>query len=97
VDAHGVVTVRFDLPRAIAVGDGSLSVAIDDGAAVETTTRTIPILLTVKATLYPEGGARAARRSPCAGRLMAAQGTSCPACRRACTWRRSRTTATRPT
>jgi hypothetical protein len=51
------VAVKFALPAAIARGEGSLSVTIDDGAARETTTRTLPVLLTVDVRVFPEGGA----------------------------------------
>jgi uncharacterized protein YfaS (alpha-2-macroglobulin family) len=54
---RGLATVRFDLPGAIARGEGALSFAIEDGGVVETAAKTIPILLqTVDLNLYPEGG-----------------------------------------
>ncbi|MBL8955385.1 MAG: A-macroglobulin complement component [Myxococcaceae bacterium] len=57
VDAAGLCTVSFDLPKNIARGEGSLAFAIEDGGVVETATKTLPILLqTVDLTLYPEGG-----------------------------------------
>lgn len=57
VDSVGRCTVRFDLPKQIAKGEGSLAFAIEDGGVVETATKTLPILLqTLDLTLYPEGG-----------------------------------------
>jgi len=57
IDDQGNGTVRFRLPESIARGEGSLAVIIDDSGAVETSTRTIPILLqTVDLSMYPEGG-----------------------------------------
>lgn len=57
VDARGVCQARFQLPAAIARGEGTLAMVIEDGGVVETATKTIPILLqTVDLTIYPEGG-----------------------------------------
>jgi uncharacterized protein YfaS (alpha-2-macroglobulin family) len=57
VDERGNASARFNLPPAIARGEGSLSFVIEDGGVVETATKTIPILLqTVDLTMYPEGG-----------------------------------------
>lgn len=57
IDAEGNGTARFQLPQAIARGEGSLAIIIDDSGAVETAAKTIPILLqTVDLSLYPEGG-----------------------------------------
>ncbi len=57
VDALGLCSTRFDLPKQIARGEGTLSFAIEDGGVVETAAKTIPILLqTVDLTMYPEGG-----------------------------------------
>jgi uncharacterized protein YfaS (alpha-2-macroglobulin family) len=57
VDAAGNCTVNFKLPEKIERGEGTLSLAIEDGAVVETAAKTIPILLqTVDLGIYPEGG-----------------------------------------
>ena len=57
VDARGNCSVRFQLPKEIARGEGSLAMVIEDGGVVETAAKTIPILLqTVDLSLYPEGG-----------------------------------------
>ena len=52
-------TARPDsaLPPVIARGEGSLAIIVDDGGAVETAVKTIPILLqTLDLSMYPEGG-----------------------------------------
>ncbi len=57
IDDKGNCQVRFKLPAAMKRGDGTLALVIEDGGAVETAAKTIPILLqTVDLTLYPEGG-----------------------------------------
>jgi len=57
VDAAGNCTVNFKLPEKIERGEGTLSLAIEDGGVVETAAKTIPILLqTVDLGIYPEGG-----------------------------------------
>ncbi len=57
IDQQGNGTVRFRLPPTIARGEGTLAIIVDDSGAVETATKTIPILLqTVDLALYPEGG-----------------------------------------
>jgi len=57
VDEHGRCIARFELPEKIARGEGTLAMVIEDGGAVETASKTIPILLqTVDLTMYPEGG-----------------------------------------
>ncbi len=57
VDAAGNCTVNFKLPERIERGEGTLSLAIEDGGVVETAAKTIPILLqTVDLGIYPEGG-----------------------------------------
>jgi hypothetical protein len=61
VDDRGRASASFDLPRAIARGEGALAFAIEDGGVVETAAKTIPILLqTLDLSLYPEGGTLAA-------------------------------------
>jgi alpha-2-macroglobulin-like protein len=57
IDSAGNCSVQFKLPKEIAIGDGSLSLAISDGGVVEPIAKTIPILLnTVDITFFPEGG-----------------------------------------
>ncbi|MEX1017540.1 MAG: MG2 domain-containing protein [Phycisphaeraceae bacterium] len=57
INADGRATAHFPLPDAIARGDGTLAFTINDSGAVETATRTLPILLqTVDLGIYPEGG-----------------------------------------
>ncbi len=57
LDDRGGCTVRFALPQAIADGDGSLALVIQDGGVQETAARTLPIVLNkVAFALFPEGG-----------------------------------------
>ena len=57
VDPSGNCSVEFALPAQIERGDGTLSLAVADGAVVEPIAKTIPILLkTVDLSIYPEGG-----------------------------------------
>lgn len=57
IDPAGNCTVNFKLPAKIERGEGTLSLAIQDGGVVETAAKTIPILLqTVDLRFYPEGG-----------------------------------------
>ncbi len=57
LDGQGNASVRFKLPAQIARGEGTLVFVIEDGGAVETAVKTIPILLqTVDLAMYPEGG-----------------------------------------
>ncbi|MFY2559664.1 MG2 domain-containing protein [Corallococcus terminator] len=57
VDPQGRCTVRFNLPKAIERGEGTLAFTIQDGGVVETAAKTIPILLqTLDLAMYPEGG-----------------------------------------
>ncbi|SET57580.1 MG2 domain-containing protein [Stigmatella erecta] len=57
VNAQGLCTVRFTLPKTIERGEGTLAFAIEDGGVVETAAKTLPILLqTLDIALYPEGG-----------------------------------------
>lgn len=56
-DAQGAVAVKFKLPDAIDKGEASLSVTFNDGAAVETIVRPIPIVLKkLQVEFFPEGG-----------------------------------------
>ncbi len=53
----GTLAVSFPLPDHISVGVGQLSIAIDDGAVLETKTKTIPIQLgRVEVDFFAEGG-----------------------------------------
>ncbi|PYS44655.1 MAG: A-macroglobulin complement component, partial [Acidobacteria bacterium] len=57
VDGSGNAGASFKLPAAIARGEGVIAMIIQDGGAVETATKTIPILLqTLDLGIYPEGG-----------------------------------------
>lgn len=57
VDAKGLCTVTFNLPRVISRGDGTLSLTIQDGGVIESASKTIPILLqTLDLQMYAEGG-----------------------------------------
>jgi hypothetical protein len=57
VDAAGNASASFKLPDAIARGEGTIAMIIEDGGAVETASKTIPILLqTLDLKIYPEGG-----------------------------------------
>ena len=57
IDREGQGTARFRLPPAIARGEGTLAIIVDDSGAVETAAKTIPILLqTLDLSTYPEGG-----------------------------------------
>lgn len=56
-DATGRTTVSFRLPDLFGDGRGELAIVVDDGAARETTAKTIPIRLgKVLVDFYPEGG-----------------------------------------
>jgi hypothetical protein len=57
VDGSGNATASFKLPAAIERGEGVIAMIINDGGAVETATKTLPILLqTIDLAIYPEGG-----------------------------------------
>ncbi len=57
IDGQGNCLARFKLPTEIRRGEGTLAMVIEDGGAVETASKTIPILLqTVDLAMYPEGG-----------------------------------------
>lgn len=56
-DARGGAVARFSLPGSIQVGDGLLTVLVEDGGITESISRSIPIVLNDFAiTLFPEGG-----------------------------------------
>jgi uncharacterized protein YfaS (alpha-2-macroglobulin family) len=57
VDERGHCTAVLKLPAKIDRGEGSVAFTVEDGGAVETASKTIPILLqTIDLALYPEGG-----------------------------------------
>lgn len=57
VPADGLLTVQFQLPTAIEIGDGSVSFIIEDGGVTETASKTLPIVLRdLDIDFYPEGG-----------------------------------------
>src|SRR4030095_14831716 len=57
VNAKGLCSVSFDLPRQIPRGEGTLTLAIEDGGVGERAAKAIPILLqTVDLQIFPEGG-----------------------------------------
>jgi alpha-2-macroglobulin-like protein len=57
IDANGRTAVQFDLPEKIENGVGSLTLVIEDGGAVQSAVRTLPILLqNIPMQFYAEGG-----------------------------------------
>jgi len=57
MSADGVVAAAYDLPKSIAVGEGTHTFVIEDGGVLESFSKTIPILLQkLDITVYPEGG-----------------------------------------
>ncbi len=57
-NAAGEATVRFPLPGDMELGDGLLTVLVDESGVTESISRRIPIVLAgLDVTLYPEGGA----------------------------------------
>ena len=57
LDAGGRAHVRFRLPGSISVGNGTLSMTVEDGGVQETAAKTIPIVVSrVALAFYPEGG-----------------------------------------
>ena len=56
-DDSGAAHIEFRIPENVEIGDGRLSIAVDDGGTRETLTKTIPIQLDrVEVTFYPAGG-----------------------------------------
>ncbi len=56
-DREGKVTVRFELPKTIARGDGLLTILADDGGVTESIQKRIPIVMSTLAfEMFPEGG-----------------------------------------
>lgn len=57
VGADGGVTIPFTLPSAIEEGRATVSVTVRDGGTVETTAKTVPLVVdTLKFESFPEGG-----------------------------------------
>ncbi len=57
-DSRGEVLVRFTLPETLEVGDGLLTVQIEQGGVTEAISRAVPITLSrLSLGLFPEGGA----------------------------------------
>lgn len=57
LDAEGTLSVDFTLPDLIAVGEGQVAFAIEDGGTLETATKSLPIVLqTLDISFYPESG-----------------------------------------
>lgn len=57
ISDSGVVATAFTLPDHITSGEGSLSFVIEDGGVVETSAKSLPILLQdVEISFYPESG-----------------------------------------
>ena len=56
-DDSGAAHIEFRIPENVEIGDGRLSIAVDDGGTRETLTKTIPIQLDrIEVTFYPAGG-----------------------------------------
>ncbi|MEW5851406.1 MAG: MG2 domain-containing protein [Myxococcota bacterium] len=56
-NTEGGALVRFNLPRDIQVGDGLLTVLVEDGGVTESVSKRIPIVLKkLQFSLFPEGG-----------------------------------------
>ena len=56
-DAAGVGTLTFALPDAMARGEGTLTVVVEEGGLLESIQRRIPIVLgRVQIAMFPEGG-----------------------------------------
>ncbi|PZM84080.1 MAG: A-macroglobulin complement component [Candidatus Melainabacteria bacterium] len=57
LDSNGFCRISFGLPQHIERGDGTLALVVEDQGVVETTSKTIPILLqSVDLQMFPEGG-----------------------------------------
>ena len=56
-DEDGNLTIRFTLPSTIEKSDGTLTVIVDDGGTLESTSKTIPIHVgRAEIEFFPEGG-----------------------------------------
>ncbi|MBV8756901.1 MAG: hypothetical protein JO257_06495 [Deltaproteobacteria bacterium] len=56
-DADGKAMAKFQLPGAIARGDGLLTIMADDGGVTESIQKRIPIVMkSISMSLFPEGG-----------------------------------------
>jgi hypothetical protein len=56
-DGDGKAVAKFTLPKAIARGDGLLTILADDGGVTESIQKRIPIVMkTLQLSMFPEGG-----------------------------------------
>jgi len=56
-NAEGGALVKFDLPKALASGDGLLTVLVEDGGVTESISKAIPLLQKkLQLAFFPEGG-----------------------------------------
>ena len=56
-DGDGKAMAKFQLPGAIARGDGLLTILAEDGGVTESIQKRIPIVMkTISMSLFPEGG-----------------------------------------
>ena len=56
-DENGGAMVRVRLPKKIEVGDGLLTVLVDDGGITESVPKRVPIVVKkLRLTMFPEGG-----------------------------------------
>ena len=56
-DKDGNALVRFTLPAEIQVGDGLLTVLVEDGGVTESVSKRVPIVLKkLQFAMFPEGG-----------------------------------------
>lgn len=57
INQEGIASVRFQLPKTINSGEGTLAFVVNDGGNIDTVAKTIPILLQkLDVAVYPEGG-----------------------------------------
>lgn len=57
-DANGNALVKVPLPATIAVGDGLLTILVDDGGTTESVSKAVPIVMKrMQLSFFPEGGA----------------------------------------
>jgi uncharacterized protein YfaS (alpha-2-macroglobulin family) len=57
-DAAGNALVKVPLPASIAVGDGLLTILVDDGGTTESVSKAVPIVMKrMQLSFFPEGGA----------------------------------------
>ncbi len=56
-DATGAALLRFVLPESIEVGDGILTVMVEDGGVTESISKRVPIVMKrLRFSMFPEGG-----------------------------------------